>query len=140
MMETETRDQLLARFTRTGNRTMGAYLTGELTALADLAYQGVIPDGTQFHDIGEVRRTLASLERFKLADHGHLYDQPTTHGERRWLSWGWAITDAGREVLDARRPYRYRCCEWAIRVPCVCSESVYCPDPTHPGGCHGTHD
>jgi hypothetical protein len=50
------------------------------------------------------------------------------------------LSEAGRARLLAVRARHYVCCEFAIRQPCVCSESTYCPNPDHRGGCHGTHD
>jgi hypothetical protein len=48
------------------------------------------------------------------------------------------LAPAGEKRLSGMRAQRYKCCGYAIVLPCVCSERTYCPD--HGGGCHGTHD
>lgn len=50
------------------------------------------------------------------------------------------LSDVGAERLAESRAQRYSCCEHAIRLPCVCSERVYCPNPEHWSGCNGSHD
>lgn len=48
------------------------------------------------------------------------------------------LSEAGRNRLAAIGARRYRCCDFAVTMPCVCSERTFCPN--HGGGCHGTHD
>jgi hypothetical protein len=50
------------------------------------------------------------------------------------------LSEAGKDRLQTLRARHYVCCPHAIRLPCVCSERTYCPNPEHRGGCHGTHD
>jgi len=120
------------------NRNMGAYTTIELRTLANLKYEEFIKDDYSNKDVETVRLmdTLYSLERFDLAGHCSIRVNGTYAG------WAWTITDKGLNELNHRKPNRYGCqCEYAIRLPCVCAEKTYCPNPEHKGnGCHGTHD
>lgn len=111
-----------------------ALLEAELRLLATIRYHGHLIHGG---DMTERDLLVAeSLERFRLLDHAHVYD------DGRWTDWAWVVSDAGAEFLDRFRPRWDGCrCEHAIRLPCVCSERTFCPNPDHTGnGCHGTHD
>lgn len=48
------------------------------------------------------------------------------------------LSDAAVARLVTMRARTYKCCGYAIRLPCVCTERTYCPE--HRSGCHGTHD
>jgi hypothetical protein len=52
------------------------------------------------------------------------------------------LSEAGQWRLTTFKPWRYKCCEFAVSLPCVCSERKFCPNPEHASsnGCHGTHD
>lgn len=50
------------------------------------------------------------------------------------------LSPSGEGRLSSIKARLYKCCSYAIRLPCVCSESTFCPNPDHHGGCHGTHD
>ena len=123
---------------RPHNRNMGQYTNDELVALAKLRYLDFIRDDYSSKDIDTrlLMKTLYSLERFNLAG----YCSIKVNG--RFDGWAWVVTDKGVNELNHRKPRNYGCkCEYAIVIPCVCSERTYCPNPLHEGnGCHGTHD
>lgn len=129
---------IIEAISRPHNRNMGTYTTGELVTLAKLKYEEFIKDdySSQDTDTRILMNTLYSLERFGLAGHCSI----KVNG--KYSGWAWAITDKGLNELNHRKPRNYGCrCEHAIRLPCVCSEKTYCPNPDHKGnGCHGTHD
>jgi hypothetical protein len=50
------------------------------------------------------------------------------------------LSPAGETRFNSIKARLYACCEHAVVIPCVCSESTYCPEPDHKSGCHGTHD
>lgn len=114
------------------------YLDSELITLAKMRFVEYIPDdyGSNDIDVKMKMRDCVSLERFGFADHATLYINGNYKG------WAWCVTEAGHEVLEARRPRLYGCkCKHAIKLRCVCSERTYCPNPEHTGnGCHGSHD
>ncbi len=121
-------------FKPSGSRMMGQYLNPEYTTLARLNMVGFVEERNLPDNFD--KEVLVSLERFKLADYGSVYEGT------KWVGWGWAVSEKGAEFLASLRPRRYGCrCEHAIVTPCVCSESTFCPNPEHSGnGCHGTHD
>lgn len=118
------------------SRFMGHYMNDELTTLAHLSYEGYIKDDYKDPDKKLQQRTLASLERFKLANHCSIFI------DGKYSGWAWEITEEGKKLLKQLRPMHYGCrCEFSIKMPCVCAESTYCPNPEHKGnGCNGTHD
>lgn len=52
------------------------------------------------------------------------------------------LSDSAWQRLAEVRARHFKCCAYAVRVPCVCLEYTYCPNPEHrtQSGHHGTHD
>jgi hypothetical protein len=105
----------------------------ELVKLVRVAFDGIarITTDRLAHSL------LLSLQRFRLVEYVQVLQNDVHNG------YGFTITDEGKALLTLRR-YKDAeyCCEHAIRLPCVCSRKVFCPDPDHAqyNGCHGSHD
>lgn len=121
-------------FIRTGGQLPVHLLRLEIETLATVNFHGFLSD--YWPTPSDVdREILLSLIRLGLVDEGRLHESGRETP-------GCMVSATGREILAEFRSERFGCrCEHSVRMPCMCSERTFCPDPDHTGnGCHGSHD
>jgi len=118
----------------------------EKVMLAHVAYTG--EEGMTIFELKDVEgrsdswrwtahEAAQSIGRFGLVTDRYPNGKVRNAGRVVWLSnSGIERFAALRAVADRFNP----CCEFMITLPCVCLYRSYCPNPTHQGGCHGSHD